>query len=234
MTLITLPFRPVSGDPEDISQVMADFDAILNVVNGDIRNDNISPSAAIAASKLAGIPGSQIIFSRGTTPPGSPQDGDLWQCVADAAAGICWMFRYNAGSASAFKWEFLGGSPLWAEDLTVGTTASGAFVLNSGPKITLPRPGDYDITIAGRLYGDTNTGSVNLSYQIGATAPDVNDGPRLYIGGVAAGINTTASWSRTRRKTGLTAVQLQSSQQAAGCTGKTDDRWMSVLPVRIS
>src|SRR5580765_7868874 len=36
--------------------VLADFDAVLAVLNGDIRNDNISPSAALSASKLAGYP----------------------------------------------------------------------------------------------------------------------------------------------------------------------------------
>jgi len=53
MTQVALPFRPIAGDPEDISQVMADFDAILTVLNGDIRNDNIATLAAIAVAKLA-------------------------------------------------------------------------------------------------------------------------------------------------------------------------------------
>lgn len=55
MTLVTLPYRTqlAAGQPEDISMVLADFDAILAVLNGDIRNDNIASAAAIAVSKIS-------------------------------------------------------------------------------------------------------------------------------------------------------------------------------------
>lgn len=53
MTQINIPHRPNPGDPEDIGQILADFDAITNVVNSDLRDDNISALAAIAAAKLA-------------------------------------------------------------------------------------------------------------------------------------------------------------------------------------
>lgn len=54
MTLVTLPYRTqlAAGQPEDISMVLADMDAILAVVNGDLRNDNIASAAAIVATKL--------------------------------------------------------------------------------------------------------------------------------------------------------------------------------------
>jgi hypothetical protein len=58
MTLVTLPFRTElsAGQPEVISRVLADMDAILAVLNGDIRNDNVAAGAAIAVAKL-GISG---------------------------------------------------------------------------------------------------------------------------------------------------------------------------------
>jgi hypothetical protein len=56
MTLITLPYSPVDGDPEDISEIMANFNAILAVVNGGLQNDNVAADAAIAHSKLALTP----------------------------------------------------------------------------------------------------------------------------------------------------------------------------------
>jgi microcystin-dependent protein len=43
MTLIVYPFRPVPGDPEDVTQIMANFDAITAVVNGGITSENIAP-----------------------------------------------------------------------------------------------------------------------------------------------------------------------------------------------
>lgn len=52
MTLIALPYSPVDGDPEDISEIMADFNAILAVVNGELHDDNVAADAAIASSKI--------------------------------------------------------------------------------------------------------------------------------------------------------------------------------------
>jgi microcystin-dependent protein len=54
MTLVTLPYRPQPGQTEDISQIMADFDAILSVLNGGITNDNIAPNANISPGKVPG------------------------------------------------------------------------------------------------------------------------------------------------------------------------------------
>ena len=51
MTLITLPYRPANLDPEDISQIIADFDAVLNVVNGNIDDNNV-PAGALSLNRL--------------------------------------------------------------------------------------------------------------------------------------------------------------------------------------
>jgi len=44
------------GQDEDISVVVANLDAIAAVINGTLDNSNISPSAAIVASKIFGYP----------------------------------------------------------------------------------------------------------------------------------------------------------------------------------
>jgi microcystin-dependent protein len=54
MTLVTLPYRPQPGEIEDISQLMADFDAVLTVLNGGIQADNLAPDANIPPSKVPG------------------------------------------------------------------------------------------------------------------------------------------------------------------------------------
>lgn len=48
MTLVTLPYRPSNLDPEDISQIVADFDSVLNVLNGDIREDNLAVAKIVS------------------------------------------------------------------------------------------------------------------------------------------------------------------------------------------
>jgi hypothetical protein len=45
-----------SGQPEDISVVLANFQAIANVLNGGIDNSNLSAAANIAASRILGYP----------------------------------------------------------------------------------------------------------------------------------------------------------------------------------
>src|SRR5262245_9498436 len=84
--------------------------------------------------------------SYGTTPPASPADGDEWILPADATNGVMWQFRYRAASASAYKWEFIGGPPLVIYIVTTETTTTtGAWVdlTTVGPAFTAPRGGDY-------------------------------------------------------------------------------------------
>jgi len=46
----------VAGQPEDVSVVLSNFQAIAAVLNGGIDNANVNAAAAIAASKLAAYP----------------------------------------------------------------------------------------------------------------------------------------------------------------------------------
>jgi hypothetical protein len=63
-----------SGQPEDVSVVLANLQAIQAVLNGGIDNSNINAAAAILASKLAGYPtdATKVLKGDGTwlTPPG--------------------------------------------------------------------------------------------------------------------------------------------------------------------
>jgi hypothetical protein len=53
MTLVVLPYPLIKpGDPKDITQVMANFNAISAVVNGQLADDNIAPSANIDQAKI--------------------------------------------------------------------------------------------------------------------------------------------------------------------------------------
>jgi hypothetical protein len=55
----------VAGQPEDISQVLANFQAIQTILNGGIDDINIRPTAAIQPAKLAGYPSDPTKFLRG-------------------------------------------------------------------------------------------------------------------------------------------------------------------------
>jgi hypothetical protein len=83
-------------------------------------------------------------------PWNAPYDGMRVALLVDAANGIEWAFRYNAGSASAYKWEFTGGAPRLAGpggaiSLNVSSTWTD---LTSGPLLTAPRAGEYQAALS--------------------------------------------------------------------------------------
>jgi microcystin-dependent protein len=92
---------------------------------------------------------------RGTSFPASPVDGQQFILVDSITnPTYSWTFRYNAASSSAYKWEFIGGSPLAvgnAPPPATFTTSSTTYVdVNGAPTVTLPRAGDYEITMFGQ------------------------------------------------------------------------------------
>lgn len=57
-----------AGQPEDVSQVLANFQAIAAVLNGGVDNSNLSPGAAVARSKLdfgLGLVDTDLAFAAG-------------------------------------------------------------------------------------------------------------------------------------------------------------------------
>jgi hypothetical protein len=81
--------------------------------------------------------------SYATTLPASPVDGQEAILVDNIAnPSYQWRFRYNAGSTSPYKWEFVGGSPAQGYDSTF-TGLPTATWASFAPTITLARAGEY-------------------------------------------------------------------------------------------
>lgn len=187
------------------------------------------PSSYIKASKI--IQASQFIVPLASAPlvtslPSAPIDGQEIRYVANATNGIIWNFRYRAASTSAYKWEFIGGPPLYAE-VGMGqadqNTSSSSYVALStpGPSITLPLAGDYDVEI-----GMRTSGAIYMSYDIGSTGATNDDG-------IFSSANNVHVYKR-RRKNNLSAITLTSKYSspfggAVGCR----DRSMTVYPIRV-
>lgn len=166
-------------------------------------------------------------------------DGDEILLEVDATNGVYWRFCYRAASASAYKWEFLGGPPFVSEVTTAGTISSASYnaLSPSGPSLALPRAGDYDIVTdfdAQPTSAASQEDIYCMSYDIGATT--AVDADRATIN-VSISDTHGGSAHRIRRKTGLTAVTLAAKfrKQVGGMdNGTVNWRRMSVLPVRIS
>lgn len=175
-------------------------------------------------------------IAQGTVFPSSPLDGDIFIYNANLTDGVKWQFQYRQGSASAYKWEFIGGGVLYAEVAANQTLAAGAgyqALTTAGPSLTLPLTGDYDVEIGATAFNATGGASTWMSYDIGATlaldadaalsaAPNVTDAP------------TWSSIARARRKTAiLAATALVAKYKRDVGTGSWQSRWMRVTPVRV-
>jgi len=73
------PGALTAGQPEDVSVILSNFNAIAAVINGGIDASNLSPSANIPLSRLAGFPSNAQLYARGdgtwATPGGDAGPG---------------------------------------------------------------------------------------------------------------------------------------------------------------
>ena len=182
----------------------------------------------------------QAALSYGTTLPSNPVDGQEAVLVDSVAnPSYTWRFRYNAGSTSAYKWEFVGGNPALNDtgatnDFTQSTTYTDLSAV--GPQITVPRVGDYQVSIGAQIYNDAGGQTAYMSYQIGATAAADSD---CVQASQPNGVTLAGSgfYARASRKTFTSApVALVGKYKRSSTTGNAwyQYRWMQVTPVRVS
>lgn len=108
------------------------------LLGGDTRVYRASPG-------VVGTPGN-FAQKLWTVLPTSPVDGQeiYYQNAAMASGGVVWHLRYNTGNTTPYKWEFVGGSSMFAGPLGDITTSSTSLIpLTSGPTMTVPISGVY-------------------------------------------------------------------------------------------
>ena len=170
--------------------------------------------------------------ARTTTTP-SLVDESEWCYPADTTNGVVWRLKYNSGSASAYKWEFVGGAPMYAAVATDETTASAAYVdlATVGPSVTVPRAGDYEVDFGATMWNATGNSNCYTAVKRGAAATSDNDAA------TQNGVTTAAGVAVSRKivMTGLAASDvLKLQHKTGGTTGHFIFRWIAVRPVRVS
>ena len=75
----------------------------------------------------------------------NPVNGQEVKYLASDSSGVIWHFKYRAASASAYKWEFIGGSGLTGTNNGIATlsTTGANTALTGDIAITVPLTGDY-------------------------------------------------------------------------------------------
>jgi hypothetical protein len=193
------------------------------------------PTAELWAARIPGSQGAALGVT--SVLPTSPVDGQECYYLADATNGVIWHLKYRAASASTFKWEYVGGAPLFTKQTvtnsSITTTTATAFT-NRPSDITLPLAGDYDVRFGARLFVQNPAGS-NIALRLFAGATDVADidhwqGSAGTVTTLWAGAEVQAARLTGRAINDL--LQLR-AQVAAGSTGVIDTAFIEVHPVRV-
>lgn len=200
-----------------------------DTAGGDLSGTYPNPVVAKASSGLV-VTGALVRPTIVTSLPGSPVDGQECFFLADDTWGIVWHLRYRAGSASAYKWEFVSGSPLGAQQPgLVSTTNIGYVTLAPSVQLTVPLAGDYHIA-----HGVGQIENTAAAYsQVQAYVAGSGIGVVLSVwGNTGSGVAPGAiEWLATALAAGTLIEQRY--QTASAGTAKFTGRWMNVRPVRV-
>jgi hypothetical protein len=221
------------------SYEQVDVHGVLNV------KDKLNLSAQAQATLLQGVATTSFVTGRSpkiTTsvlsggPPGSPSDGDIWIATAVDANGTRWHFQYNAGSASAYKWEFLGGPPInyYKPSSTTDTitsiqpTFANLPTTGTAAELLVPRAGDYFADLATRADGFGAADWTALAIKLGAAAASTSTA--IFVRG-----NNFVNVFNRFKFTGLTASEVLLLQAATTTSGgRIFEISFSLHPVRVS
>ena len=212
---------------------------------GAFKTQWVTPSVAAPPEVHIGPstpPSTQVLWldtdesypsARVTSLPATPYDGQEVNYVANAANGVLWRLVYNAASASAYKWEFIGGSPLSAEVLgsqTFSTIGAYTDIPGGGVSIALPKAGDYLIHYGGQI-GHTGSGQGTF-LSVVATGLTAGGNNNAILNQPNTVNSTYASVAKQQRSNGISGtLKLQYWVGIAGGVGQ--QMFLHVTPVRI-
>jgi len=161
-----------------------------------------------------------------------PFDGQEILLIVDATNGINWRFRYNSASASAYKWEFIGGPFWWTlVDTSEAPGSLSAWVeLATVQRFQALRAGVYYVAYGCHV---SRPATANAEHQIGVAvaAPTVARADYFSPDAVQRFVNIMAEETVTVA-TALDILKLQFRSFSAA--GTYENRWMRVIPVRVS
>jgi hypothetical protein len=174
----------------------------------------------------------------GTSLPASPVDGQEFTLVDSITNPTYqWRFRYNAGSSSAYKWEFVGGAPL----ALIGGAGSGSTasqyptfvdISPTSPTFAVPRAGDWLASFV--TNASNNTANANAMAGLSGTGT-VIDSDLIYAPSPFAGNKVTLVRTGTRLN-GLAAgasIRIMFCAFSGGAANY-ERCSMTVQPVRVS
>jgi len=173
------------------------------------------------------------VATYGTTLPASPIDGQE-AILVDSTTNPTyqWRFRFNANSTSAYKWEFIGGSPNVSAYMGQDSVASGWNVVSNPPAIGFPRNGEYHVSHSAMFNAASGTTLVGLG--TGLVGSLFGDQAHGNPNAVAGGANYIQLAIVNHLITGTTAQYIQQILYAGATGMNVNQRIMTLQPKRVS
>lgn len=165
--------------------------------------------------------------------PASPIDGQEAVLVDSLAVPTyVWRFRYVASISDAYKWVFIGGSPLSQTVAANFQTASAALIdITGGPALTVPRAGIYEIGYGASVYEPATNIYVDMNIMVGAVAPIPADYVRHR--GVTGDFLSLGRNGLRKTCAANDVIKVQAKTDGSSI-GQWENRWMTIIPVRVS
>lgn len=168
----------------------------------------------------------------------SPLDGDEVYLVIDATALTKVHLRYNLASASAYKWEVVGESP-WMyvkvdTDEVTATTGTWVNLTTVGPRIFVPRPGEYEALGGCSSYHTANNGQMYAGVGVNDYAGPGDPAPSM-LGHPTGGTTIGGSCSLAKEVTCASGDDVR-MKFFNGTTGTAHflKRWLAIRMKRCS
>lgn len=169
LTVRDLPMQALKNDLQDSWSV----EGSRLVARRSIRPESLALTKTVGTMPAVGEHGQEVVYATST-------------------AGVNWRFKYNAASASSYKWEFIGGPPLAAYvDTDQSTTSTTAANLSTdGPAITVPLAGEYECQAYCLCYG--SAAAIVQSYFFAVNGTAITGGTVTPIGRASTHATTGA------------------------------------------
>jgi len=205
----------LSFDGDWVAGTYQDGDVV--VYNGIAYMCVGGPTTVAPDPAIWGIAGPASTVGYGTTLPGAPTDGQEAILVDSITnPSYQWRFRYNAGSTSPYKWEFIGGN--WSAGASGAGQSNLTLAINTWTDLAnnlagaaIPRSGDYEVNwscvvqnwAVATAAGYTIAARVACGAAVGNGASFIHPG----VGGGGTALQAGATVGLTDRLNGLTAGQ---------------------------
>lgn len=165
-------------------------------------------------------------ISYATTLPASPVNGQEAILVDSITNPLYqWRFRYNAGSSSTYKWEFIGGAPCLIAPIAYQPAGTAAYYTDSAAASSLgvPRAGEYIVNSGANI-----TASAASAQYLG-----FDFDPNTRIGMPSPAVGEASLYLEV--KATCTASQVIRNVFYCGTAVSTyNHRSLSALPIRVS